>query len=101
MVEPQATGMRRMNPSGTAVSGRARTAATTILRGFMLWYGAGVGVRLGLAGKGTIDQDQAPRWRRWLPWFGLSFEVMPCRSTIEPDQDACPAGAGQRLHLIG
>lgn len=77
-----ATGEGRYAEAAQACRGplRARTAATTILRGFMFWYGAGLGVRLGLAGEDTADAAVAGGQ-------ALAGAFVPAAGVLSPGQE--------------
>lgn len=77
-----ATGEGRYAEAAQACRGplRARTAATTILRGFMFWYGAGLGVRLGLADEATVEMAVAGGQ-------ALAGAFVPAAGVLSPGQE--------------
>jgi unsaturated chondroitin disaccharide hydrolase len=61
---------------------RAHTETTTILRGFMFWYGAALGFRLGLAGEGVTEPAVAAA-------RSLAESFVPAAGVLSPGpQDA-------------
>jgi unsaturated chondroitin disaccharide hydrolase len=59
---------------------RGYTEATTILRGFMFWYGAGLGVRLGLADEGTAATAVAGG-------LALAGAFVPAAGVLSPGEE--------------
>jgi len=74
-----ATGDTRYADAAEACLGalRSQLKVTTVLRGFLFWYGAGLGVRLGLAGDRVADSATAAA-------RSLSESFVPAAGVLSP-----------------